>query len=160
MPLRSQKNNNLLNIEKILKILPHRYPFLLVDRVLKLEKGKSIIAIKNVTYNEHFFQGHFPSLKVMPGVLVVEALAQAGGILLYHSIPDPEKKIVLLVKVDDTKFRKPVVPGDQLKLEVEIIKLKNKFCHVKGKAYVEGEVVVEGEILASLTNLEDLNERE
>ncbi len=160
MPLRPQKNNNLLNIEKILKILPHRYPFLLVDRVLKLEKGKSIIAIKNVTYNEHFFQGHFPRLKVMPGVLVIEALAQAGGILLYHSIPDPENKFVFLVKVDNMKFRKPVVPGDQLKLEVEIIRLKNKFCHAKGKAYVQGEVVAEGEILASLTNLEDLNERE
>jgi 3-hydroxyacyl-[acyl-carrier-protein] dehydratase/UDP-3-O-[3-hydroxymyristoyl] N-acetylglucosamine deacetylase/3-hydroxyacyl-[acyl-carrier-protein] dehydratase len=160
MPLRPQKNNTLLNIEKILKILPHRYPFLLVDRVLKLEKGKSIIAIKNVSYNEHFFQGHFPDLRIMPGVLVVEALAQAGGILLHHSIPEPEKKFVFLVKVDDMKFRKPVVPGDQLKLEVEIIRLKNKFCHIKGKAYVQEEIVAEGEIMASLTNLEDLYDRE
>ena len=160
MPQRQQKNKDLLTIEKILKILPHRYPFLLVDRVLKLEKGKSIIAIKNVSCNEHFFQGHFPDLKVMPGVLVVEALAQTGGILLHHSIPEPEKKFVFLVKIDDMKFRKQVVPGDQLKLEVEIIKLKNKFCHVKGKAYVQEEIVAEGEILASLTNLEDLNDRE
>ncbi len=160
MPQRPQKNNDLFNIEKILKILPHRYPFLLVDRVLKLDKGKSIIAIKNVTYNEHFFQGHFPRLKVMPGVLVVEALAQAGGILLFHSIPDPQTKFVFLVKIDNMKFRKPVVPGDQLKLEVEVIRLKNKFCHVRGKAYVEGDIVVEGEILASLANLEELNERE
>lgn len=160
MPQRPQKNNDLLNIEKILKILPHRYPFLLVDRVLKLDKGKSIIAIKNVTYNEHFFQGHFPRLKVMPGVLVVEALAQAGGILLFHSIPDPQTKFVFLVKIDNMKFRKPVVPGDQLKLEVEVIRLKNKFCHVRGKAYVEGDIVVEGEILASLADLEELNERE
>ena len=160
MPLRPLKNNTLLNIEKILKILPHRYPFLLVDRVLKLEKGKSIIAIKNVSCNEPFFQGHFPELKVMPGVLVVEALAQTGGILLHYSIPEPEKKFVFLVKVDGMKFRKPVVPGDQLKLEVEIIKLKNKFCHVKGKAFVQEEIVAEGEILASLTNLEDLNDRE
>lgn len=160
MPQRRQKNKGLLTIEKILKILPHRYPFLLVDRVLKLDKGKSITAIKNVTYNEPFFQGHFPRLKVMPGVLVVEALAQAGGILLHHSVPDPETKFVFLVKVDDMKFRKPVVPGDQLKLEVEIIRLKNKFCHVRGKAYVEGDIVVEGEILASITDLEELNERE
>jgi len=160
MPQRLQKDNDLLNIEKILKILPHRYPFLLVDRVLKLEKGKSIIAIKNVTYNERFFQGHFPHLKVMPGVLVVEAIAQAGGILLFHSVPDPQNKLVFLVKIDNMKFRKPVVPGDQLKLEVEIIRLKNKFCNVRGKAYVDGDIVVEGEILASLTNLEELNETE
>jgi len=160
MPQRPQKNKGLLTIEKILRILPHRYPFLLVDRVLKLDKGKSIVAIKNVTYNEHFFQGHFPRLKVMPGVLVVEALAQAGGILIYHSIPDPHNKFFFLGKIDDMKFRKPVVPGDQLKLEVEIIRLKNKFCHARGKAYVEGDIVVEGEILASLINLEELNERE
>ena len=160
MPQRPQKNKGLLTIEKILKILPHRYPFLLVDRVLKLDKGKSITAIKNVTYNEHFFQGHFPRLKVMPGVLVVEALAQAGGILLYHSVPDPEKILVLLTKINNAKFRKPVVPGDQLKLEVEILKLKTKFCHISGKAFVDGELVAESEVMASHTNLEGLNEKE
>lgn len=160
MPQRPQKNKGLLTIEKILKILPHRYPFLLVDRVLKLDKGKSITAIKNVTYNEHFFQGHFPRLKVMPGVLVVEALAQAGGILLYHSVPDPDKILVLLTKINNAKFRKPVVPGDQLKLEVEILKLKTKFCHISGKAFVDGELVAESEVMASHTNLEGLNEKE
>jgi 3-hydroxyacyl-[acyl-carrier-protein] dehydratase len=159
MPLRSQNNKDLLDIEKILKILPHRYPFLLVDRVLKLEKGKSIIAIKNVTYNEDFFQGHFPRLKVMPGVLIVEALAQAGGILLHHSVPNPEKILVYLSTIDKAKFRKPVVPGDQLRLEVKILKLKSKFCQISGKAFVEGEIVAESEVLASLTNLEELNER-
>jgi 3-hydroxyacyl-[acyl-carrier-protein] dehydratase/UDP-3-O-[3-hydroxymyristoyl] N-acetylglucosamine deacetylase/3-hydroxyacyl-[acyl-carrier-protein] dehydratase len=159
MPQRPQKNKGLLTLEKILKVLPHRYPFLLVDRVLKLDKGKSITAIKNVTYNEHFFQGHFPRLKVMPGVLVVEALAQAGGILIFHSIPDPDNQFFFLGKIDNMKFRKPVVPGDQLKLEVEIIRLKNKFCHARGKAYVEGDIVVEGEILASLIDLEELNGR-
>ena len=160
MPLRPQKSKELFNIEKILKILPHRYPFLLVDRVIEINKGKSITAIKNVTYNEPFFIGHFPRLKVMPGVLIVEALAQAGGILLYHSIPNPQNKFVFLSKIDNTKFRKPVVPGDQLRLEVELLKLKNRFCHIKGKAFVDGEIAVEGEMMASLLNLEELNEQE
>jgi beta-hydroxyacyl-ACP dehydratase FabZ len=148
---------NLLDIEKILRILPHRYPFLLVDRVLALEKGKSIVAIKNVTYNEHFFQGHFPQMRVMPGVLVVEAIAQAGGILLFHSVPEPENKLVFLSKINNTKFRRPVVPGDQIRLEAEILKLKKRFCHVQGRALVEQEVVTEGDMMASLMDLEDLN---
>lgn len=149
----------MIDIEGILKSLPHRYPFLLVDRILSLERGKCIVGIKNVTSNEPFFQGHFPNLKVMPGVLVVEALAQTGGVLLWHSIPEPEKKFVLLSKIDKTKFRKPVIPGDQLRLEVELLKLKSKFCHIRGRALVDGEVVVETEILASLVSLEELNER-
>lgn len=145
-------------IGDIQKFLPHRYPFLLVDRVLEMEKGKSIVAIKNVTVNEAFFQGHFPRLKIMPGVLIVEAIAQAGGILLYHSIPDPDKKIVVLSKIDEAKFRKPVVPGDQLRLEAEIVKLKTRICQIKGRALVDGEVVVEGDIIASLLNFEEMNE--
>jgi len=147
----------LLNIEDILKSLPHRYPFLLVDRVLSLEKGKSIVALKNVTYNEEFFQGHFPDIRIMPGVLIVEALAQAGGILLYHSIPDPDKKFVLFSKIDNMKFRKPVVPGDQLRLECELIKFKGRFFWLHGKAFVEGEVAVEGDMLASALDREELN---
>lgn len=147
----------MLNIEDILKSLPHRYPFLLVDRVLSLEKGKSIVALKNVTYNEQFFQGHFPDIRIMPGVLIVEALAQAGGILLYHSIPDPDKKFVLFSKIDNMKFRKPVVPGDQLRLECELIKFKGRFFWLHGKAFVEGEVAVEGDMLASALNREELN---
>ncbi len=139
-------------------MLPHRYPFLLVDRVLELEKGKSIVAIKNVTVNEPYFQGHFPVFKVMPGVLVVEAMAQAGGILLYNSIPDPEGKLVFLSKIDNLKFRKPVVPGDQIRLEVEIVKLKSKVCHIRAKAIVDQEIVTEGDIMASLANLEGMNE--
>jgi 3-hydroxyacyl-[acyl-carrier-protein] dehydratase/UDP-3-O-[3-hydroxymyristoyl] N-acetylglucosamine deacetylase/3-hydroxyacyl-[acyl-carrier-protein] dehydratase len=139
-------------------MLPHRYPFLLVDRVLELEKGKSIVAIKNVTINEPFFQGHFPVLRVMPGVLVVEAMAQAGGILLYNSIPNPDEKLVFLSKIDNLKFRKPVVPGDQMRLEVEIIKLKSRVGHIKARAIVDQEVVTEGDIWASMANLEGLNE--
>ncbi len=138
-------------------MLPHRYPFLLIDRVLEYEAGKSLVAIKNVTVNEPFFQGHFPHLKVMPGVLLIEAVAQAGGVLVYLSIPEPEKKISFLSKVDKVKFRKPVVPGDQVRLEVEMLKMKSRFCNVRGRAFVDGEVVVEGEVMASLLDIEDMN---
>ncbi len=158
MPQKPLKSKKLLNIKEILRVLPHRYPFLLVDRVLEIEKGCSITAIKNVSYNEPFFQGHFPELKVMPGVLLIEALAQAGGILLYHSIPEPEKKMVFLSKVDKAKFRKTVIPGDKLVLYVELLKLKNKICQIKGQATVEKEVVAEAEIMASVVDLEELNE--
>ena len=158
MPQKRKKSKELLNIKEILKILPHRYPFLLVDRVLDIKKGRSITAVKNVSYNEPFFQGHFPQLKVMPGVLVIEALAQAGGILLYHSVSNPETKMVFLSKVDRAKFRKTVIPGDQLILKVELLKLKNKICQIKAEAQVEGEVVAEAEIMASVLELEELNE--
>jgi 3-hydroxyacyl-[acyl-carrier-protein] dehydratase/UDP-3-O-[3-hydroxymyristoyl] N-acetylglucosamine deacetylase/3-hydroxyacyl-[acyl-carrier-protein] dehydratase len=147
-----------ITIEEIIRFLPHRYPFLLVDRVIDIKPGKSIVAIKNVTCNESFFQGHFPEIKIMPGVLIVEAVAQAGGVLLYNSMPEPEKKLIVLSKIQKVKFRRIVVPGDQLKLEVEIIKLRGKICHVQGKATVEGEVVAEGEIIATVLDLEELNE--
>jgi beta-hydroxyacyl-ACP dehydratase FabZ len=149
----------LINIEGILKFLPHRYPFLLVDRVLSLEPGKTIVALKNVTVNEPFFQGHFPDIRIMPGVLIVEALAQAGGILVFHSIPDPESKLVLLGKIDNTRFRKPVIPGDQLRLEADLLKLKGKFLQLRGRALVDGKIVVEGDLLASLEDKEAMNAR-
>jgi len=148
-----------IKVEEILRILPHRYPFLLVDRVLDIQPGKSIVAVKNVTCNESFFEGHFPEIKIMPGVLVVEALAQAGGILLYHSLADPANKFVVLSKIQNARFRKMVKPGDQLRLEAEIIKVKARLCHVRGRALVSGEVVAEGEILASILDLEDLDEQ-
>jgi 3-hydroxyacyl-[acyl-carrier-protein] dehydratase/UDP-3-O-[3-hydroxymyristoyl] N-acetylglucosamine deacetylase/3-hydroxyacyl-[acyl-carrier-protein] dehydratase len=157
MPQKPQDNKAELDIQRILGMLPHRYPFLLIDRVLEYEAGKSLVAIKNVTVNEPFFQGHFPHLKVMPGVLLVEAVAQAGGILIYLSIPEPEKKISFLSKIDKVKFRKPVVPGDQVRLEVEMLKLKTRFCHVRGRALVDGEIVIEGEVMASLLDIEDMN---
>jgi beta-hydroxyacyl-ACP dehydratase FabZ len=148
-----------IKVEDILKFLPHRYPFLLVDRVLEINPGKSIVAIKNVTCNESFFEGHFPEVKIMPGVLIVEAVAQAGGILLYHSLPEPEKKLVVLSKIQNAKFRKIVVPGDQLRLEAEIIKYRARFYHVRGKALVDKEIVCEGDIIASVLDLEELNEQ-
>jgi len=146
-----------IKVEEILRFLPHRYPFLLVDRILELNPGKSIVAIKNVTANESFFEGHFPLIKIMPGVLIVEAVAQAGGILLYHTLPEPEKKLVVLSKIDNAKFRRIVIPGDQLKLEAEIVKFKGHFCHVRGKASVDKEIACEGDIIASILNLEDVN---
>ena len=157
MPQKLQDNKAELDIQRILEMLPHRYPFLLIDRVLEYEAGKSLVAIKNVTVNEPFFQGHFPRLKVMPGVLLVEAVAQAGGILVYLSIPEPEKKISFLSKIDRVKFRKPVVPGDQVRLEVEMLKMKSRFCNVRGRALVDGDLVIEGEVMASLLDIEDLN---
>jgi len=158
MPQKPLDNSGFLSIEKILKILPHRYPFLLVDRVLEMEKGKSLVAIKNVTVNEEFFLGHFSELRVMPGVLILEALAQAGGILICTSLPDAANKIFFLSKIDKAKFRRPVVPGDQLRLEIEMLRLKNRFCHYKGTALVDGELAVECEVVASLIDIEKLNE--
>ena len=147
----------MLKVEEIFKFLPHRYPFLLVDRVIALEPGKSIAAIKNVTANESFFEGHFPEVKIMPGVLIVEAVAQAGGILLYHSLPEPAKKIVVLSRLHNIKFRKIVVPGDQLRLEAEIVKARARFATIRGRAFVDKEIVVEGEISAAILDLEEAN---
>jgi 3-hydroxyacyl-[acyl-carrier-protein] dehydratase/UDP-3-O-[3-hydroxymyristoyl] N-acetylglucosamine deacetylase/3-hydroxyacyl-[acyl-carrier-protein] dehydratase len=146
-----------LKVEEILKFLPHRYPFLLVDRVIALDPGKSIVAIKNVTANESFFEGHFPEVKIMPGVLIVEAVAQAGGILLYNSLPDAAKKLVVLSKLQNVKFRKIVVPGDQMRLEAEIIKVRARFATIRGRAIVDKEIVVEGEIAAAIIDLEEAN---
>jgi len=145
-----------INIEKISRFLPHRFPFLLVDRVLSVEPGKSIVAIKNVTCNEQFFQGHFPEWKIMPGVLIVEAVAQAGGLLLFNTLPDPDRKFVVLSKLEKIKFKKMVVPGDQLRLEVDWARVKGRMVHMKGRALVEGEVVVEGDIFATILDTDDL----
>jgi len=146
-----------LKVEEILNFIPHRYPFLLVDRVISLDPGKSIVAIKNVTANESFFEGHFPEVKIMPGVLIVEAVAQAGGILLYHSLPDPAKKLVVLSKLHNIKFRKIVVPGDQIRMEAEIVKVRGRFATIRGRAMVDEEIVVEGEISAGIVDLKEAN---
>lgn len=142
--------------EQIMRFLPHRFPFLLVDRVIDLVPRKTIVAIKNVSCNEQFFQGHFPEWKIMPGVLIVEALAQAGAVLLFGSIPDPETKFVVLSKIDKAKFKRMVVPGDQLRLEVAWTREKGKICQMKGKALVDGDLAAEAEIYASVLDIAEV----
>ena len=141
-----------IGIAEILKILPHRYPFLLVDRILEVEKGKRIVGIKNVTFNEEFFQGHFPGNPVMPGVLIVEAMAQVSAIGLHGVVPDQEKKILYLSAVDRCKFRRPVVPGDQLRIEAEILNLKTRICKCRAVATVDGRLCAEAELLSTLVD--------
>ena len=138
-----------LDVSMIMKILPHRYPFLLVDRVISLESGKKITAIKNVTINENFFNGHFPGKPVMPGVLIIEAMAQVGGIMML-SAPENRGKIAYFMAINEAKFRKVVVPGDQLIIEVEAGKIKSRTGQVFGKAYVNGKLAAEGELMFAL----------
>lgn len=139
---------NMLTIHEIMKILPHRYPMLLVDRVLEIEDGKRIVGIKNVTANEQFFQGHFPGAPVMPGVLIVEAMAQCGAILFLRDIADREQKLFLFGGVDKARFRRPVVPGDQLRLECELVQRRGNSVKIRGTATVDGIVVAEAEMLS------------
>jgi len=140
----------MLDVVQIMEILPHRYPFLMVDKVLEMEPGKRIVAIKNVTMNEPFFQGHFPGHPVMPGVLIIEAMAQTAGVLVLKSIPDRERKLVLLVSVDSARFRRPVVPGDVLRMEMTLLKKKATVAKMSGKATVDGVVVAEAEVMCKL----------
>jgi len=132
-------------------ILPHRYPFILVDRVLELEPDRRIVGIKNVTINEPFFQGHFPGRPVMPGVLILEAMAQVGGLLAFKSMGPSKRPVVYLTGVDGAKFRKPVVPGDRLRFEIDVVKKRAPFWKMQGKAFVETELVCEAEVTAMVT---------
>ncbi len=141
-----------MGIQEILGVLPHRYPFLLVDRILEVDSGKRIVGIKNVTMNEPHFTGHFPDHPVMPGVLIVEAMAQTGGLLLLDQVDNAEGKIVYFMSIDGVKFRKPVVPGDQLRLEVEMVKFRGKTCRMKGVAYVDGQPAAEAEMMAAIVD--------
>jgi 3-hydroxyacyl-[acyl-carrier-protein] dehydratase len=142
----------MLDVNEIMKLLPHRYPFLLVDRITEIDPGKKIVGLKNVTMNEPFFQGHFPGHPVMPGVLIVEAMAQVAAILVYRSSDDNKGKITYFVGIDNTKFRKPVVPGDQLRLELEVIGCRRGIYTFSGKTYVEGKLVTESELRATFAD--------
>src|SRR5215471_5272789 len=141
-----------LDINHIQRILPHRYPFLLIDRVVDLERRKRIVAIKNVTINESFFAGHFPGLPVMPGVLIVEAMAQAGGVLLFTEVEDRESKLVLFTGIDRAKFRKPVLPGDQLRIEVEVNVWRGNAGRMYGRAHVGDKLAAEAVISCRLVD--------
>jgi 3-hydroxyacyl-[acyl-carrier-protein] dehydratase len=139
-----------MEIGDILKILPHRYPFLLIDRVLELERMKKIVALKNVTITEPFFQGHFPDKPIMPGVLIVEAIAQAGGLLLLTEVPNRDEMLMVFTGIERARFRRPVVPGDQLRIEVEVRAWRRTAARLEGKAYVDGKVAAESTVTCRL----------
>ena len=141
-----------LDIHDIMRILPHRYPFLLIDRVIDLVRMKRIVAIKNVTINEPFFAGHFPNMPIMPGVLIVEAVAQAGGALLLTEIPDRDQKLMVFTGIERAKFRKPVTPGDQLRVEVDVLAWRTTAVRMQGNVWVDGKLACEAVVTCQLVS--------
>lgn len=150
-----RKEGVVFDINAIKKILPHRYPFLLIDKIIDFKMDERIVGVKNVTVNEPFFEGHFPGQPVMPGVLIIEAMAQTGGILLLNGIENPGDKLVYFMAINNAKFRKPVVPGDQLVLELTMVSRKSRVCQMSGKAYVDGTLVAEADMMASIVDRQD-----
>ncbi len=146
----------MLDVKAILASLPHRYPFLLVDRVVEMEPGRRIVALKNVTLNEPFFQGHFPGVPVMPAVLIVEALAQAGAVLMLHDLAERDRRLVLFTGIDAARFRRAVKPGDQLRLTMEVRQLRARACRMSGRAEVDGQLAAEAEIFSVLAEREEV----
>jgi len=142
------------DISEIQKIIPHRYPLLLIDRIDELVQGKSVKATKNVTINDQFFQGHFPGQPVMPGVMILESMAQAGGFLVLYSVENPEKKMMYLSKIESARFKQIVIPGDKLELELNLLKFRLNTCKIEGKAFVNGKVVAEVVFIASIVDRE------
>lgn len=142
-----------IDLQGIMDLLPHRYPMLLVDRILDFEPKEWIRGLKNITFNEEVFQGHFPKRPIFPGVLIVEAMAQTGGCLMMRDIPDREKKVIYFMGIDAVKFRKPVFPGDQLVMEVKMISCKGRVCKMRGEAFVEGVKVAEAEFMSMLMDV-------
>lgn len=140
----------IFKINDIIKVLPHRYPFILIDKIEMIEPGKSLVAIKNVTINEPFFQGHFPNQPVMPGVLSLESMAQAGAFLMLSQVEDPLSKNMLFSTVDKAKFRKPIVPGDQLKIYMDLVKRKLSICKFHGRCFVDDNLVAEAFLSANI----------
>ena len=140
------------SITDIMKILPHRYPFLLVDRIVEMEGDKRIVGLKNVTINEQFFQGHFPGAPVMPGVLVIEAMAQVAGVLIYRDMPEKHTKLIYFTGIENAKFRRPVVPGDQLRIEMELLNRRTNFGKMTGRATVEGKLVAEAVVVFAIVD--------
>ena len=156
-PTGTEGKSGPLDINQIQSILPHRYPFLLIDRILEFERRKKIVAIKNVTVNEPFFNGHFPGFPIMPGVLIVEAMAQTGGVLLLSEVEDRSDKLIVFTGIEKARFRRPVVPGDQLRIEVETLSWKTVHSRIAvkmdGKAYVNGKLVCDGTVSAQLVSM-------
>jgi UDP-3-O-[3-hydroxymyristoyl] N-acetylglucosamine deacetylase / 3-hydroxyacyl-[acyl-carrier-protein] dehydratase len=144
--LTTGESSRIMDVEDIMKVLPHRYPFLLVDRILELEPGKRVVGVKNVTINEPFFEGHFPGHPIMPGVLIIEAMAQVGGMLLLGAVSDPQTKVVYFTSLNNVKWRRPVKPGDQLRFELNVLQVRGMMCKMQGVAKVDGEVVAEAEM--------------
>ncbi|KAA3597144.1 MAG: 3-hydroxyacyl-[acyl-carrier-protein] dehydratase FabZ [Calditrichaeota bacterium] len=146
----NESKNYELDVNQIQEIIAHRYPFLLVDRILKIEDGKKVTGLKNVTFNEPHFMGHFPNHPIMPGVLILEAMAQTGAVLLKNLVPDFEKKLVYFAAIDNAKFKKPVVPGDQLIFEVELVNFRRGICKLVGKSFVDGNLVSQADFTAAV----------
>jgi 3-hydroxyacyl-[acyl-carrier-protein] dehydratase len=150
----------LMDVVEIQRYLPHRYPFLMVDSILELERLKHIVGVKNVTINEAYFQWHFPGAPVMPGVLIIESMAQTGGLLLLLEIPDREKKLLYFVAVDDARFRRPVVPGDQLRIEMKVLQWRGDFCKLEGRAMVGDQLAAEAILMCKMIDREQVAKSE